>query len=238
MPLKGIPSVRGCLGSAMMAVSRGLRASNNSTTRGRPPVMSLVFVVSRGILAGTSPAWTSSPSRAIRWAWVGIRYFLASDLVPCAVSGRTITVGWRFSSGSKFITTNWLMPVTSSNCSCMVMPSSRSLKCTVPARFGQDGERVGIPLQQDLVRLDRTAVFHQDLGAVPHLIALFFAALVVDHGHDAIAVHGVGVNAIGPRRVCIPILILRDSHSTWDPSEEVFDGPRQTAGSFSGRALV
>src|SRR5215470_17422018 len=39
--------------SAMTAVSRGLRASNSSTTRGRPPVMSLVFVVSRGIFAIT-----------------------------------------------------------------------------------------------------------------------------------------------------------------------------------------
>ena len=48
--------------SLMIAGSRGLRASNSSTTRGRPPVMSLVFVVSRGILASTSPAMTSSPS--------------------------------------------------------------------------------------------------------------------------------------------------------------------------------
>src|SRR5258708_1539606 len=31
----------------MTAGSRGLRVSNNSTTRGRPPVMSLVLVVSR-----------------------------------------------------------------------------------------------------------------------------------------------------------------------------------------------
>ena len=41
--------------SLMTAVSCGLRASNSSTTRGRPPVMSLVLVVSRGILASTSP---------------------------------------------------------------------------------------------------------------------------------------------------------------------------------------
>ena len=36
--------------SEMTACSFGLRASNSSATRGRPPVMSLVFVVSRGIL--------------------------------------------------------------------------------------------------------------------------------------------------------------------------------------------
>src|SRR5438128_388586 len=39
-PYLTIPSI-----SVMTAVSRGLRASNNSTTRGRPPVMSLVVVV-------------------------------------------------------------------------------------------------------------------------------------------------------------------------------------------------
>ena len=45
-----VPSI-----SEMTANSLGLRASNNSATRGRPPVMSLVLVVSRGIFAMTSP---------------------------------------------------------------------------------------------------------------------------------------------------------------------------------------
>jgi len=43
---------------------------------GEPPVMSLVLVVSRGIFASTSPAWTSSPSLTIKWAREGMRYFL------------------------------------------------------------------------------------------------------------------------------------------------------------------
>src|ERR1035438_6865651 len=115
----------------MMAVSRGLRASNSSTTRGRPPVISLVLVVSRGILASTSPACTSSLSRTIRWAWVGIRYFLASERDPEAPSGRTTICGCFFSSGES-VTTSCDMPVTSSNCSCMVRPSTRSLKWMVP----------------------------------------------------------------------------------------------------------
>ena len=88
----------------MIAVSRGLRASNSSTTRGRPPVMSLVFVVSRGIFASTSPACTSSPSRTIRWAWVGMRYFFDSERLPVAPSGLTTRVGWRFSSGESVTT--------------------------------------------------------------------------------------------------------------------------------------
>ena len=62
-----VPSI-----SDMTAVSRGLRASKSSTTRGRPPVMSFVFVVSRGILAMMSPGSTSSPSCTIRFARTGI----------------------------------------------------------------------------------------------------------------------------------------------------------------------
>ena len=51
LPKETMPSI-----SVMTANSFGLRASNSSATRGRPPVMSLVLVVSRGILAMTSPA--------------------------------------------------------------------------------------------------------------------------------------------------------------------------------------
>src|ERR1700716_2075303 len=52
----------------MIAGSRGLRASKSSATRGRPPVMSLVFVVSRGIFAMMSPWCTSAPSATRTWA--------------------------------------------------------------------------------------------------------------------------------------------------------------------------
>ena len=33
----------------------------------------LAKLVARGIFATTSAAWTLSPSRTIRWAWVGMR---------------------------------------------------------------------------------------------------------------------------------------------------------------------
>ena len=52
--------------SVTMAKSLGLRASKSSATRGRPPVMSFVLVVSRGIFASTSPAATSCPSVTAR----------------------------------------------------------------------------------------------------------------------------------------------------------------------------
>ena len=58
----------------MMAWSLGLRASKSSATRGRPPVMSCAFVVSRGILAMTSPALdAASPSCTTMFAPTGRR---------------------------------------------------------------------------------------------------------------------------------------------------------------------
>jgi len=60
LPFEIAPSVTVPSISDMTAVSAGRRASNNSTTRGRPPVMSFVLVVSRGIFAMMSPGSTSS----------------------------------------------------------------------------------------------------------------------------------------------------------------------------------
>jgi hypothetical protein len=52
-------------GAAVLGEDRrsfGLRASNRSATRGRPPVMSRVFEVSCGMRAITSPTDTVAPS--------------------------------------------------------------------------------------------------------------------------------------------------------------------------------
>ena len=57
--------------SVIVACSFGFRASKSSATRGRPPVMSLVFVVSRGIFAMTSPADTMAPSTTMTCALTG-----------------------------------------------------------------------------------------------------------------------------------------------------------------------
>ena len=48
--------------SLTSAGSSGVRASKSSSTRGRPPVMSLVWAAWRGIFASVWPACTSSPS--------------------------------------------------------------------------------------------------------------------------------------------------------------------------------
>ncbi len=50
------------------AASLGRRASNNSATRGRPPVMSLVLEALRGVLAIRVPATILSPSPTTMWA--------------------------------------------------------------------------------------------------------------------------------------------------------------------------
>ena len=58
------------------------------------------------------------------------------------------------------------------------------------ADFGQDRERVRIPFEQDLVRLDGRAVFDVDLRAVNNRIAFALALLLIDDDQDAVAVHG------------------------------------------------
>ncbi|MNL15363.1 hypothetical protein D3C87_1363460 [compost metagenome] len=48
--------------SVTTAGLEGLRASNNSVTRGRPPVISRVLPVERGILTKIPPSFTVTPS--------------------------------------------------------------------------------------------------------------------------------------------------------------------------------
>ncbi len=123
-PYLTLPSI-----SVMTAGSFGRRASNSSTTRGRPPVMSLVLAVSRGILASTSPAETACPSSTIRCAPEGSRYLRTT--LPFA--SRTSMRGCFFSSGDSMMTSAD-MPVFSSTCSCTVWPSSTSLNVGLARR--------------------------------------------------------------------------------------------------------
>src|ERR1019366_6108022 len=66
-----------------------------------------------------------------------------------------------------------------------------------PANFGQDGESVRVPLDQDIAQADLLPVFHFDLGAVNHGVAFFFAALFVQDGDGAVAVHHHQVAFLG-----------------------------------------
>ena len=62
LPLTSLPKITLPSFSAIIALSFAFLASNNSATLGRPPVISLVFVVSLGSLAITSPAEIFCPS--------------------------------------------------------------------------------------------------------------------------------------------------------------------------------
>jgi hypothetical protein len=62
----------------------GLRASNNSVTRGKPPVISRVLPVERGIFAMICPVCSFSPSSTAMWAPTGILYPLMIFPLPSA----------------------------------------------------------------------------------------------------------------------------------------------------------
>src|SRR3546814_4994400 len=66
LPLVSLPNETTPEISARIAGSLGLRASNRSATRGRPPVMSRVFDASCGILATRSEEHTSELQSLMR----------------------------------------------------------------------------------------------------------------------------------------------------------------------------
>ncbi len=72
-PLVSLPKETAPSISLIIANSLGFLASNNSATLGRPPVISLVLVVSLGILTIISPASTISPSETKIFAPTGKR---------------------------------------------------------------------------------------------------------------------------------------------------------------------
>ena len=65
----------------MIAFSLGLRASNSSATRGRPPVMSRVLALSVGMRAMTSPALTLEPGSTEKLGVIAPRGAAAQDVL-------------------------------------------------------------------------------------------------------------------------------------------------------------
>src|ERR1700757_4800551 len=57
------------------------------------------------------------------------------------------------------------------------------------ADFRQNRERVGIPFEEDLVRLHWRAVLNVDLGPVHNGITFALALLLVDDDQDTVTVH-------------------------------------------------
>src|SRR3546814_2286919 len=74
LPLVSWPKLTTPDFSARIAWALGLRASNRSATRGRPPVMSRVLDASCGTLVTTSPTPTGAPSCRLTIERGGSRY--------------------------------------------------------------------------------------------------------------------------------------------------------------------
>ena len=169
-PNEIVPSI-----SETIAKSFGLRASNSSATRGRPPVMSFVLVVSRGIFASTSPAATSWPSVTARFAPTG-----SSERAIVALLASLIETRGRSSGSLDSMITFDESPVNSSTCSFIVAPSTMSPNFTVP----DTSERIGIgervPLDQHGPGLHALAVVHAHVRAVDDRVALALAARRVE----------------------------------------------------------
>ena len=203
--LKSLPKCTWPEISAMIAWSLGRRASKSSATRGRPPVMSLVFAPSRGMRAMTSPgcsAWPSSTERiaSTDMAWTSGLPFASRTGSPVAGS-MTMTSGLRSlprGAARQSETIFWLMPVASSISSRTEKPGDEVDELRDARLLGDDRQRVGIPLGELVAARDRRALLGQELGAVAELVHRPVDAVLVDdrelHGarHDDLLAVGVG----------------------------------------------
>ena len=106
-PIDIVPSI-----SPTTAGSLGCRASKSSVTRGKPPVISRVLPMSRGIFTKIAPAWITSPSSTFKCARVGIGY----DETLCPFLLTIAIPGIRLFSRLSMITF-WMCPVCSSGSS-------------------------------------------------------------------------------------------------------------------------
>src|SRR4029077_3837115 len=61
--------------------------------------------------------------------------------------------------------------------------------------FGEDRERVRVPLGKKFAELDGLIFLDAKARAIDHVVTLLFAALFVDDGNQAVAVHGDQVRA-------------------------------------------
>ncbi len=141
LPLVSLPKLTMPERSARIAGSLGLRASNRSATRGRPPVMSRVLDASCGILATTSPTPTGAPSCRLTIDLGGSRYCAGRSVpgidrsLPFLSTMRTIgrrSLAWvprRLGS----VISREARPVSSSVFSITVTPSTKSTKRMNPA---------------------------------------------------------------------------------------------------------
>ena len=122
-PNAAVPSI-----SETTAGFEGFLASNNSVTRGRPPVISPVLPAKRGILTMITPASILSPSVTEICALTGIEYSLKISFV---LGSMMWIAGLFFLSRDSMITFS-VNPVCSSTSSRYVIFSMMPSKTTFP----------------------------------------------------------------------------------------------------------
>ena len=164
----------------MIAGSLGLRASKSSTTRGRPPVMSLVFVVSRGILTSVSPGKTSWPVRHHQVGARGQQVPLLPAVLAVDQDRRHALLVGRRLDDDLLRQAGDLVGLLAD-----VLALDDVLELHLAADLGEDGGGEGVPGDQLGARLDLVALVHQELRAVGQGVALPLAALLV--GDDELA---------------------------------------------------
>ena len=193
LPLVSLPKLTVPVYSARIAESFGLRASNRSATRGRPPVMSRVFDDSCGIRAMTSPTDTFAPSSRLTIAPGGNAY-TAGMSVFANVTSLPLA----------FIEAHDRTQVLAAARALLRIHHDRArqardlvdlalhrqafdevLELDEARDLGHDRVRVRIPGRHDLARADRIAVADADDRAVRNLVALALATEFVDHAELA-----------------------------------------------------
>ena len=119
--------------------------------------MSCIFVVSRGILAMTSPASMQvavldDDVRADREEVARVERRCSGACSVSPVFGSLSEMRGRRSAARDSMTTLRERPVTSSSFSIIVTPSTRSPNFTMPRDLGEDRHREGVPLGEELAR--------------------------------------------------------------------------------------
>ena len=128
-----VPSI-----SASKAGLVGRRTSNNSLTRGRPPVMSPVRFAWTGIRAMMSPALIASPLVTFRVEYTGNRYsaiFLPPREITSPLASTNVIAGFSafFVFVFQLITLRETIPVMESTSSWNDTFSTKSQKFTIPS---------------------------------------------------------------------------------------------------------
>ena len=193
LPLVSLPNDTSPSISAMMAWSFGLRASKSSATRGRPPVMSCVFVVSRGILAMTSPASmlvavlhddvgadreeVARVERAVRQLERLARLRVLDRDARAEVRGARLDDDLAREAGD-------LVELLGHRDAFDDVAELHDA-----GDLGEDRHGEGVPLGEELAGLDLVALLDLEHRAVDEAVVLALAAGVVDDDDLAVAVH-------------------------------------------------